>query len=179
METEFPKSQNNYLTAKDFQDNEVTLTFKGWNKKANEDRLKDGKVTKTWVDCLDYCLKYSYPEMAVDKAHRQILDDAGQPMKNRNFDPKYPQGYSIQYIFEEGTLESGSMPLFNAFSRLRPSVGERIVMMRTGELLETKWFLCRKADRDRKEVPEIQTEKQIGGRNFTAAELQADESTPF
>jgi hypothetical protein len=156
MNTEFPKSSSStYLSAKDFQDTTKTLTYLGWERKANIDRMKDGKVTKSWVDCLDYCLKYSYPEMATDKAGRPVCDEAGVPMRNRNWMPEYPQGYSIVYKFEEGDLESGSSPLFNAFKRLQPVSGEQITIKRTGQLLETKWFVGRPS----KEVPSLDVDE--------------------
>jgi len=155
LETQFPQPEaGQFLKAADFQDNEKTLTYRGWERKANVDRVKDGQVVKTWKDCLDYCLKYSYPEIARDKAGDTIPDDNGQPMKNRNYLPEYPQGYSIVYHFEEGQLESGSSPLFNAFKRVQPKVGEKLCIMRTGETTETKWFVCRAEDRQKKEVPE-------------------------
>ena len=163
METQFPKSEfGQFLSPKDFQDTEKTLTYRGWERKANEDRMKDGKLVKSWKDCLDFCLKYSFPEMAKDKAGEPILDSEGKPMKNRNFLPEYPQGYSIVYHFDEGQLESGSSPLFNAFKRIQPKVGERIVMMRTGEKTDTVWSVCRLSDRAKNELKEINLDEDMG-----------------
>lgn len=160
METQFPKAEfGNFLTPKDFQDNEITLTFRGWERKANADRMKDGKLVKSWKDCLDFCLKYSFPEWAKDKAGEPILNDDGQPVRNRNWMPEYPQGYSIVYHFDEGTLESGSSPLFNAFKRVQPKVGEKLVLMRTGEKTETVWHLCRASERKKNDVPELDVDE--------------------
>jgi len=36
METQFPKPEHSYIKAGDFQDNPMTLTFCGWEKKAND-----------------------------------------------------------------------------------------------------------------------------------------------
>lgn len=172
MNTDFPQAEHGqFLTPKDFQDNEKTLTYRGWERKANADRVKDGKIVKSWKDCLDYCLKYSFPEMAKDKAGEPILDDAGNPLKNRNYLPEYPQGYSIVYHFDEGQLESGSSPLFNAFKRVQPKVGERIVMMRTGEKTETTWLVCKLADKARKSVEDVPSRD--------VDDFGADLNTPF
>lgn len=144
METQFPKLTGSFLKPADFQDNPTVLTYRGWEKKANVDRTdKEGRLVKSWKDCLDFVLKYSYPEWAKDKAGEPILDDDGKPMRNRNYDPTYPQGYSIVYHFDEGTLESGSMPLFKAFSKLQPQVGEKVSILRTGEKTDTEFFVKR------------------------------------
>lgn len=168
MQEDFPAPTSNYLKALMFQDNETILTYLGWERKANEDRVKDGKVIKTWKDCLDYCLKYSYPEIARDKAGDQIMGDDGQPMKNRNWNPNYPHGYSIVYHFEEGQLESGSAPLFNAFCFVKPKKGEKLSLLRTGEKTETAWSVKRVADAHKDDVPEINVD-----------EHGADLDTPF
>lgn len=137
MNREFPKSDNKFIKSSIFQDQEIPLTFKGWEKKGNEDREFKGQV-KSWKQNLKYCLRYSYPEFAVDEAGEKILKD-GKPVKNRNFDPEFPHGYTIIYYFEEGQLESGSLPLFQAFCLVRPKAGELITISRTGIDKETKW----------------------------------------
>jgi hypothetical protein len=155
MNHAFPESTSaSYIKASDFQDREVSVIYEGWDYKANEDRIKDGKVVKSWKDCLDYILKYSYPKLATDKAGEPILGEDGKQLDNRNYKAEYPHGYSIVYHFDKGDLESGSSPLFNAFKRLQPKVGESLTIKRTGQLLETKWSVCRTADLMRQDVPE-------------------------
>lgn len=140
MEHDFPVSTSKYIKADIFQDSEITLIYKGWDKKGNEDR--PGK--STWKDNLKYQLRYSYPEWAIDTTTgEKMLDKNGNPFKNSNYDPKYPQGYSIIYHFEEGQLESGSLPLFKAFSMVRPAPGDRVCISRTGKDKETKWKVRR------------------------------------
>lgn len=138
MNTEFPKSEKQFLKAAVFQDQEIPLVYRGWTKKANEDRVKDGTVQATWKQQLKYVLRYSYPEFALDEAGEKIIKD-GQPVRNRNYDPKFPKGYSIVYHFEEGQLESGSLPLFSAFCLVRPKPGDVLTISRTGKDKDTKW----------------------------------------
>lgn len=159
MNTSFPESTASYIKASDFQDREVSVIYQGWDYKPNEDRLKDGKVIKSWKDTLDYVLKGSYPEHRRDKAGEVVLDESGKPETNWNWKPEYPHGYSIVYHFDKGDLESGSSPLFNAFRRLQPKVGESLTIMRTGQLLETKWTVYRTADRVRDDVPSLDTDE--------------------
>jgi len=142
MNTEFPKSEKQFLKASLFQDQEIPLTYRGWSKKGNEDYVKDGKVVTTWKTKIKYTLRYSYPEYALDEAGDKIIKD-GQPIKNRNWDEKFPKGYSILYHFDEGQLESGSLPLFSAFCLVRPKPGDVLTINRTGEGQETKWKVLR------------------------------------
>ncbi len=140
MNTDFPKATGEFLKAEMFQDQEIPLTFKGWEKKANVDREgKNGKPGSTWKQNLKYQLRYSYPEWAKDEAGENILDKNGKPFKNRNYDPNYPQGYSVVYHFSEGKLETGSLPLFNAFCMVQPRPGDRLLIGKTGIDKETKW----------------------------------------
>lgn len=139
-ENEFPKLENAFLKAQVFQDQDVPLTYRGWRKKANEDiQTKDG-LKIDWKKRVKYCLRYSYPEFALDESGEKIVKD-GKPMRNRNYDDKFPKGYSIEYKFDEGTLESGSLPLFSAFCMVRPSIGDQIIIRREGEGKETKWHV--------------------------------------
>lgn len=140
--TEFPKSENTYLEAKDFQDQEKVLTFKGWKKKGNEDKKdKKGNIT-SWENRVQYMLKFSYPEMAFNpKTGQPILDKNGKPLRNRNYDPDFPHGYSIVYAFEEGTLECGSNPLWEKFCLVRPKVGDVISIKRVGSGMDTEWVI--------------------------------------
>lgn len=167
MQSEFPKSNSTYLKTSMFQDQEVPLTFLGWDKKANEDRVVDGKVVSSWKEKLKFCLRYSYPEMAKDEAGELRLDKNGKPFKNSNWDPNYPHGYTIVYHFQEGDLETGSLPLFNAFCGARPSPGELVLVFKTGIDKETKWRV-RRASGDfaqqhpKDDLAEIQLE-QAGG----------------
>jgi hypothetical protein len=163
MQHEFPKSNSAFLKTSMFQDQELPMTFLGWDKKANEDRVKDGKTVSTWKDSLKYCLRYSYPEMAKDEAGELRLDKNGQPFKNSNYDPKYPHGYTIVYHFAEGDLETGSLPLFNAFCAVRPSPNEVVLIYKTGTDKETKWRVRRASgdfvqNHPKDDLPEIQLE---------------------
>lgn len=142
METNFPKSNSTFLKTSMFQDQEVPMTFIGWDKKANEDREVKGK-TVSWKESLKYCLRYSYPEMAKDEAGELRLNKEGQPFKNSNYDPNYPHGYTIIYHFSEGDLETGSLPLFQAFCGVRPSKGDIVLIYKTGLDKETKWRVKR------------------------------------
>lgn len=136
----FPKSDNKYIKGSDFQDNETTLTFLSWEKKGNVDREgKNGKPGTTWKQNLKYQLRYSYPKFAVDEAGEKILDSDGKPFVNKHYDENFPNGYSIIYKFEEGQLDSGSLPLFNAFCKAQPSKGDTVKILRTGVDKETKW----------------------------------------
>lgn len=169
MNTDFPKSDSKYLKPSMFQDQEIPLTYLGWEKKANEDREVKGQV-KSWKQNLKYCLRYSYPEFAIDEAGEKIIGKDGEPFKNKYYDPKYPHGYTILYHFEEGQLETGSLPLFEAFCLVRPTPKDTIVIGRTGVDKDTKWKV-RKIGKDQVtaktgELPEI----QIG---------TSDEEAPF
>lgn len=140
MQNEFPKQPDNFLKVSDFQDNEKLLTFKGWDYNPNTDYVVDGVVKQSWKDRIKYCLAYSYPEKAIDKTTGEpILDKKGNQMINSNYKKEYPHGYSISYYFEEGTLNSGSYPLWRAFCSLRPKQGDVIRIMKTGEGKETEW----------------------------------------
>ena len=160
MNTDFPKSNSNYLKATIFQDQEMPLTYKGWEKKGNEDiTAKGGNAGISWKARLKYQLRYSYPEFAIDEIGEKMLDKDGNQRKNRNYDPDYPQGHSILYHFDEGVLESGSLPLFQAFCMVRPAPGELITIKRTGEGKETKWFVKKITQKDvhpKDDLPEIQ-----------------------
>lgn len=164
MQSEFPKSNSTYLKTAMFQDTEVSLTYKGWDKKANEDREAKGK-TLSWKESLKYCLRYSYPEWAKDEAGEPRLDKNGKQFKNRNYDPNYPHGYTIVYHFAEGDLETGSLPLFNAFCSVRPSPNEVLLIHKTGIDKETKWRVRRASgefvpqEHPKDELPDIQLDE--------------------
>jgi len=166
MQSDFPKTENKYIRTEVFQDQEVPLTFIGWDKKANEDRTIKGQ-TKSWKDNLKYCLRYSYPEFAIDPTTgEKRLDKNDKPFKNKYWDPNHPKGYSIVYFFEEGQLESGSLPLFEAFCMVRPSKGDQLVIGKTGKDKETKWKV-KKVSKEHKQaslgdLPEIQLEDLAG-----------------
>ena len=174
METDFPQNDSKYLTASMFQDCAVPLTFKGWAKKANEDSPAQGsRPAQTWKQKLKFQLRYSYPEIAVDEAGDPMLGKNGEPFKNRHYDPQFPQGYSIIYYFEQGQLESGSLPLFNAFCMCRPKAGEVITIKRTGKDKETKWFVGKPHPSD--DLPSI----QMGPQDDSHDEYGADNEVPF
>ena len=141
MQSSFPTPKNRYFKAKDFQDNQVILTFKGWEKEANADIAAKGeKQGMSWKARLKFMLRYSYPKIAVDEAGEQIIDtDTGEPMINSNYDENFPKGYTIKYHFEEGVLTCGSLPLFNSFGIVQPKPGDKIGILRTGEGVETEW----------------------------------------
>jgi len=173
METSFPKQSSSFLKADSFQDQEVTLTYLGWEKKHNVDRPAKGKFPgSNWKQTVKFCLRYSYPEFAIDpQTGEKILNKDGTPWKNKNYDPKYPQGYTCLYKFEEGEFESGSLPLFKAFCMVQPVPGDRLVISKTGKDKETKWKVKRinkdhsvSAVSDR-EVPDI---------DFDAPEMSGD-----
>ena len=136
---EFPKSDNKYLKGSDFQDQRTELTFVDWDKKANEDDPEDRKNPRTWKEKVKYTLRYSYPQWATDEVGDKRVGSDGKPFENKNWDPNYPHGYSVIYKFEEGELDSGSLPLFNAFCKVRPQSGDRISILRTGVDKDTKW----------------------------------------
>lgn len=156
MNTSFPKSENKYLKAENFQDQEIPLTFKGWEKKANADREFKGK-TQSWKQSLKYQLRYSYPEFAIDEAGEKILGKDNKPFQNKNYDPKFPQGYSIVYHFDEGQLDSGSLPLWNAFCLIQPEKGDKLVIGKTGKDKETKWKVRRVSSGHTAKTGEIDT----------------------
>lgn len=181
METEFPKQANSYLTAKSFQDQLLTLTYKGWEKRANEDRPARGKMpATTWKQNLKYVLRYSYPQYALDEAGEKKLNADGQPFKNSNYDPNYPQGYTIVYHFEEGVFESGSLPLFKAFCMVRPAPGDILVIGKTGFDKETKWAV-KKATKDTHHV--LRGDQEVPEIDFNSPEFSGDpdpdNSVPF
>ena len=79
MNTDFPKQAMSFLKADNFQDQELTLTYKGWEKKANVDREARGKApATTWKQTLKYCLSYSFPEFAVDEIGEKIMGRDGK-----------------------------------------------------------------------------------------------------
>lgn len=180
MNTEFPKSNSTFLNAKDFQDNEKIVTYKGWERKANEDRPAKGKLpASTWQQNLKYCLKYTYPELAIDPmTGEQRFDKNGQPFKNSNYLPQYPHGYTIVYHFEEGVFESGSAPLYKAFTQLQPKPGETLVISKTGLKENTKWTVKRVKSAFPQDVPEIDYSKDFSSPEYNA-DPNPDESLPF
>lgn len=165
VQSEFPEHKSNYLKAENFQDQEVLLTFIGWDKKGNEDTPAKGtKSAVSWKQKIKYQLRYSYPEWARDEVGENILDKNGNPFRNRYWDMNYPQGYSILYHFDEGIFETGSLPLFVEFCNLRPLPGERIILKRTGKDKETQWFLRKASNTSSKkidldELPSIQLDE--------------------
>lgn len=171
MLQEFPKPKTTFLKASDFQDNEKVLTYKGWERKSNEDRPAMGKLpASTWQQNLKYCLKYTYPELAIDPlTGQQKIGSDGQPLKNSNYLREYPKGYTIVYHFEEGSFESGSYPLYRAFMNVQPRVGEHLVISKTGLKENTKWTVKRIKSLHPNDVPEINVDK----------ELQPDTELPF
>ena len=176
-EQDFPKRENQFLKASAFQDSDIPLTFLGWKKKGNEDiETKSGKVE--WKKRLKFMLRYSYPEFALDEAGDKQLDKDGNPKRNGNYDPAFPKGYAIVYAFEEGVLESGSLPLFNAFCMVRPKKGDVITIRREGVDKETKWFV-RKAQNGavhaQTKEPVIHLENEL----VSPDELAPDEEISF
>jgi len=163
MGNEFPKPHDEYLKTEVFQDNPTTLTFKEFEYVANEDDPPESKKRDklTWKQKLKYCLRYSYPKFATDEAGEQILDEDGKPFVNRYYLDQYPRGYTVRYIFDEGTLESGSLPLFKCFCRIRPKAGERLTITRTGKDKETKWSVVR-SSRHPEEVPVVNVDEELG-----------------
>lgn len=143
LNTSFPQNNNKFLKASDFQDRPTTLTYKGWKKKANDDDPLDKPKRKTWIEKLDYMLRYSYPEWAIDTRTGEKRLSNGKPFKNANWDPEYPKGYSVVYVFEQGELESGSLPLFAAFCSVAPQPGEKLTILRTGKDKETVWSVTK------------------------------------
>jgi len=145
MTQQFPDLKTEYIKTEDFQDNPTTLTYKGFEYAPNEDDGPDSKkkTKMTWKQKLKYCLKYTYPEIATDEAGDPIMGNDGKPFVNRYYQAKYPHGYSVKYNFEEGSLETGSLPLFKRFCQLQPTEGERITLLRTGVDKETKWTVTR------------------------------------
>lgn len=140
METNFPKSQSDYIKADVFQDSQIPVRYIGYSKKANEDRTVKGKVV-SWKESLKFTLRYSYPEMAKDEAGELRLDKEGKPFQNQNYDPNYPHGYSIIYHFDIGNFESGSLPVWNAFKQLQPKPGDHLLISKTGKDKETRWTI--------------------------------------
>lgn len=162
VNTDFPSPKNAFLKASMFQDQEIPLTYKGWDKKSNEDRTIGG-VLKSWKANLKYMLRYSYPEFAIDEAGEQKLDKEGKPWRNKYYDKDFPRGYSIVFHFEEGDLESGSLPLFEAFCMVKPRPGEMLTIKRTGIDKETKWFVKKvtsKEGADPDGLPTVQLEDE-------------------
>ena len=172
MNQEFPRNESKYLKADMFQDQEVPLTYKGWDKKANEDRTIKGQL-KSWKESIKYCLRYTYPELAIDPTTgEKRLNKDGKPFQNKYWDPKFAQGYSIQYHFDEGQLESGSLPLFEAFCMVRPAPGDLLIIGKTGKDKETKWKV--------KRVSKNGIQASINERNQELPEIQLEEeTTPF
>ena len=155
MESGFPKPDKKFFKPQDFQDNEMILTFKGHEKKHNEDLpAKNGKPGMSWKDRLKFVLPYSYPEWAFDKTTgQQLTGNDGKPFRNRYWDPKFPQGYTIIYHFEEGQLDAGSRPLYEGFGSAGVKPGDKVAILRTGKEKDTKW----RVRRIRKEGEELQT----------------------
>lgn len=175
MQHSFPQSKSTFLKATDFQDTDKILTYQGWDKRANENREARGKMpASTWQQNLKFCLKYSYPEYAIDPATgEKRLDSGGQPFKNSNYDENFPHGYMIVYNFDEGVFESGSSPLFKAFCKANPKPGDILVITRTGQKEETKWSVSKvKNAFPKDDVPSRDVNE------FRDSELEPDEDLP-
>jgi len=170
METNFPDDFGKFIKPSDFQDAEIKLVFLGWEKKANEDDSFDRKNAKTWKQKLLYQLRFSYPEYAVDATGEKILGNDGEPFINHYWDSNYSKGYTILYHFEQGQLESGSLPLFRAFCRVKPTPGEEIIISRSGKQQETKWTIRRLKSSVVSGVSKIQISED---------ELEPDSDVPF
>jgi hypothetical protein len=140
MGREFPNIQSKYIKGADFQNNPTVLTFRDWCEEPNKDDEPGGKFTKTWKEKLKYILPYTYPEWAMDtiSGEKKVGRD-GKPFKNQFYKSEFPQGYSIKYIFDEGEMKSGSLPLFKAFCRIKPIFGDKVRITRTGEGKDTSW----------------------------------------
>ena len=88
----------------------------------------------------------------------------------------HKQGYFIIYGFDEGQLESGSFPLFNAFCMARPKSGDIVILKRTGKDKETKWIIgkvTKTVGHLEEDVPEV---------DFNSPEFSGDteaEKPPF
>ena len=148
VNTDFPKAENEYIKSEIFQDQSIPVIFKGWEKKANEDRKdKEGNLKTGWKQNLKFVLRYSFPEFALDEAGEKILDKEGNPLTNKNYDPKYPHGYTVLYYFDIGKFETGSLPLFRAFCHVQPKTGDLIIIGKVGKDKETKWSV-KKAKKD-------------------------------
>lgn len=187
MNTQFPKQSGGFLKAENFQDQELTLTFKGWEKKANEDRPAKGTFQgSSWKQTLKFCLRYSYPEFAIDTTTgEKMVGRDGEAFRNANYDPAFPHGYTVVYQFEEGVFESGSLPLWKSFCMVQPSVGDRLVVSKTGKDKETKWRV-KKVDKTHsvsahsdQEVPEIQTDDFNNPKFSGDPEINPDSGLPF
>jgi hypothetical protein len=184
MFTDFPKQSNTFLKSTSFQDQLLTLTFKGWDKKHNVDKEATGKLpASSWKFSLKFCLPYSYPEYAVDPlTGEKRTGKDGLPFRNSNYDPNYPQGYTIVYHFDEGVFESGSLPLFKAFCMVRPKKGDTLVIGKTGKDKETKWSVKRVQKEHSHaisgDVPDIDMEKDFSSPEFNA-DPNPDDSVPF
>lgn len=151
-ETEFPHATDRFLKPSDFQDRRIALTYKGWQRKHNEDDPPERKNGRKWQDKVQYTLSHSYPEWAFNIKSGERIMENGKPVRNRNWLKEYPQGYSIVYLFEEGKLECGSMPLYLEFGLVRPLVGEKLYIKRTGKTTETKWSINKQMDVDQERV---------------------------
>ena len=172
-ETEFPKTENKFLSSAIFQDQSIPLTYKGWQKKANEDiTKKDGSVI-SWKSRVKFCLRYSFPEWAMDEIGEKRLDKNGKPFKNKHYDPAFAHGYSITYLFEEGRLDSGSLPLFEAFCLVRPKPGDLITIRREGKDKETKWTV------KKIQAEALQASTKDSEIEFLPSELEPDRDIPF
>lgn len=176
MKHDFPQRNESYLKAATFQDEKVPVVFKGYDQKANCDREVKGRVI-SWKESLKYCLRYSFPEWAVDEAGEKRLDKNGKPFKNRNYDPNYPHGYSIVYHFDIGDLESGSLPLWEEFCTKRPKPDEHLLIWKTGKEKETKWFVKRVGETEKfgEELPVF----DVNGPRNKPQEAEGEEETPF
>lgn len=132
---------NTYLKNEHFQDNPTVLCFKKWEYVENVDDPADSpkKVKLTAKQKRKYVVGKSHRKFLIDDDGQPILDSNGDKIDNQWYIEKYPEGYTIKYTFEEGTLETGSTPLWKAFCTLKPKTGDMLEIVRTGEGTNTKW----------------------------------------
>lgn len=174
----FPKSSDEYLRAKDFHDNQTVLTFLDWDRKANEDDPAEAKNKRSWKDKLKYCLPYTYPQMAMDPVtgEKRIGKD-GRPFQNKYWEADFPHGWTPVYKFEEGILETGSLPLWRAFCRLNPAPYQKIEICRTGQDQKKMSWSVRRVE-DAASGPKPKVIGDISGQ-ITDEELVPDNEVPF
>lgn len=127
-DADFGESRGGFISAKDFDGEGRELLYIGYKKVIPED--------------MDFTVGGTMNEMIKDSKGALVLTKTGEEIKNTYYDPKFPDGYQLLVIFEEGTLSCGSFPCLKELHRVKPESGDTLRIRRDASVLTaTKYFI--------------------------------------
>lgn len=127
---EFGEFRNSFIKSDIFDGEGTTLTYKSYKKIEPED--------------LEYIISGTQNKIIKDSKDKPVLDKNGKEIKNSYYDSKFPNGYQIQFTFEEGILSCTSFPMLREMHRISPVDGDKLKIKRDASVLtKTKYFISR------------------------------------